>query len=465
MTKRLSRRLLLKGVGGVTLSFPALESLLPRAAWGQAARKRFAIFVRAGNGIVQNSGGDPERFWPEMPGPVTTASLSSGANAARATSELSSYASQLLLIKNVRLQFPRNACGHAEALPQLLTAANHTGGTSNSPRARGPSIDWRIAQANNAAGTAPLTFMAGPRQTYIAEGLSWSASEMRTPAERSPLNAFMRLTGLASAPPEVQRLVVERRKSVNDFVREQLRELSGKAQLSADDKRRLALHLDAVRDTELRMTCDLDPMQVTQVRAITSPEGNDVRPEVVRRFMDVAAWAFHCQLNSVATLQVGEGNDQTQYEIGGTRYPRFHWISHRINSDGSSGEPIPNAVELHHQVDRFQLRLFKYLLDRLASYPSAYGPNLLDDCAAVWVNDLGNGPPHSADNTPWIIAGSAGGALRTGLHVDHQRRTNNLVLNTIASAVGVRKTDGSLLNDFGDPSLPQGVLSNVLTVT
>jgi hypothetical protein len=465
MTNRLSRRLLLKGVGGVTLSFPALESLLPKSAWGQNTRKRFAVFVRAGNGVVQNNGTEAERFWPEATGPLTTASMTTGVNATRATVELADYAARLIFIKNVRLQFPRAACGHSEALPQLLTAATHTGGTGNSPLARGPSIDWRIAQANNPAGSAPLTFMAGPRQTYIGEGLSWSGPQMRTPAERSPLNAFMRLTGLASSPPEVQRLVVERRKSVNDLVRNQLREVSGKAQLSADDKRRLAMHLDAVRDTELRMTCDLEMTQAAQVRAITSPEGNDVRPEVVRRFMDVTAWAFSCQLNSVATLQVGEGNDQTQYDINGTRYPRFHWISHRVNSDGASGEPIPNAIELHHQVDRFQLRLFKYFLDRLASYPSAYGTNLLDDCAAVWVNDLGSGPPHSADNTPWIVAGGAGGALRTGVFVDHQKRTNNQVLNTLASAVGVRKADGSLLNDFGDPSLPGGVIPNLLTVT
>ncbi len=461
---KLSRRLVLRGLGGVTLSFPALESLLPKAAWGQVGRKRFAIFVRAGNGIVQGSGSDPERFWPDTPGPLTTAGLST-TSADRATSELAAYASQLIFLKNVRLQFPRGSCGHAEAIPQVLTAASQTGGTGNTPRARGMSIDWKIAQANNAPGTAPLTFMAGPRQTYIGEGLSWSAPEMRTTAERSPLNAFMRLTGLASAPPEVQRLIVERRKSVNDFVRDQLRELSGKAQLSANDKRRLALHLDAVRDTELRMTCDLDPAQVTQVQAITQPESNDVRPEVVRRFMDLSAWAFHCQLNSAVTLQVGEGNDQTMYDVNGTRYPRFHWISHRINSDGDMGTPIPNAVELHHQVDRLQLRLFKYLLDRLAAYPSAFGANLLDDCAAVWMNDLGNGPPHSADNTPWIIAGSAGGSLRTGLFVDHQKKPNNLVLNTLGSAVGVRKANGALLDDFGEASLAPGVLSNLLTIS
>lgn len=460
--KNMTRRLVLRGIGGVTLSFPALQSLLPRSAWAQPqARKRFAMFVRAGNGVVQG-GSDPERFWPASLGPMTVDALKTGTNAQRATSELADYATKLLFIKNVRLPFPRNSCGHSEALPQVLTAANHTGGTGNSALARGISVDWRIAQANNPMGVGPLTFMAGPRQTYISENLSWSGPQMRTPAERSPLNAFMRLTGLATAPADVQRLIVERRKSVNDLVRSQLRDLSGKAQLSAEDKRRLTLHLDSVRDTELRMTCDLDPAQASQVRAITNPEGNDVRPEVVRRFMDVAAWAFNCQLNSVATLQVGDGNDQTQYDINGTRLPRFHWISHRIYSDGSSGQPIPDAVELHHQIDRFQLRMFKYLLDRLASYPSAFGGSLLDECAAVWMNDLGSGPPHSADNTPWIIAGSAGGALKTGLTVDHQKRNNNLLLNTIATAVGVRKADGSAVDDFGDPSLAKGLIPSVM---
>lgn len=456
-SQSLDRRFFLKGIGGVTLALPVLESLMPREAWGQApVRHRFAVFMRAGNGIVQAGGDGGERFWPRAVGPVTTQSLTT-TDADRAVSELAAHASKLALVKNVRLPFGRPACGHSEAIVQVLTAQNHTGGSANNPRALGRSVDWAIAEKLNPAGVAPLTFMAGPQQAYIAEAMSWSAANTRTPAERSPANAYMRLTGLAGAPDEVQQQFAKRRKSVNDFVRAQLVELRSNPVLSASDKQRLTQHFDAVRDLEVQMRCDLAPDRVTAVNGTTNPQANDVRPDVVKRFGDLIAWAFNCRLNHASTVQVGEGNDATQYIINGTKLPRFHWISHRINSDGSDGTPIPNAVDLHASIDRMHLQLFKYLLDRLASYTSPYGGTLLDDTVAVWTNDLGSGPPHSADNTPWVMAGSAGGALRTGQHIDLGRQPNNVLLNTILSAVtGVRTTD------FGDASLPKNVVPALL---
>jgi hypothetical protein len=36
-------------------------------------------------------------------------------------------------------------------------------------------------------------------------------------------------------------------------------------------------------------------------------------------------------------------------------------------------------------------------------------------------------------------------------------------LNTIGSAVGLRNAAGDLLDDFGDPSLPRGVLPEIMT--
>lgn len=457
-----SRRRFLKGLGGVTLALPFFESLLPRAAWGQSMRHRFLMVMKAGNGVVQEGSEAGERFWPGTLGALTVADLKT-TYADRATSQLADYAPRLLMVKKVRLPFARNSCGHAEALPQVLTAQNHTGGTSNSPLALGRSVDWLLAEKLNPMGVGPLTFMAGPTSTYIGNGLSWSAPQQRAAAERSPLNAYMRLTGLSSAPPEVQQLVASRRKSVNDLVRSQLRELTQKPQLSTKDKQRLQQHLDAVRDMELQLTCDLPADQIAGVQGISQPESNDLRPEVVRRFIDLTAWAFNCRLNHVATLQVGPGNDGTQYTINGTKLPSFHWISHRIYADGSEGQAIPDAVELHHQVDTLQISFFKHLLDRLDSYQSPYGGTLLDDSVAVWTNDLGDGPPHDASNTPWILAGSGGGTLRTGQVVDHQKKGVNQVLNTLINAMGVRKPDGSPTDDFGDASLAKGVVANSLT--
>jgi hypothetical protein len=458
---RWSRRRFLRGVGGAVLALPMLESLWPKSAFAQAARHRFLMVVRAGNGIVQEGSEAGERFWPRALGALTVNDLKT-VNADRATSILGDYAPRLLMVKKVRLPFPTNQCGHAEAIPQVLTAQKNTGGTSNSPLALGRSVDWLVSEKLNGVGAAPLTFMAGPTNSYIGNALSWTTSQQRASAERSPKSAYLRLVGLAGAPPETQQLIANRRKSVNDLVRGQLRDLVAQPQLSSNDRQRLDQHLSAVRDMELQLSCDLAADQVTGVNAINSPEGNDVRPEVVRRFMDLTAWAFNCRLNHAATLQVGHGNDATEYTINGTKLPSFHWISHRIYADGSEGETIPNAVELHHQVDRLQLTLFKYLLDRLNSYASPYGGTLLDDCAACWTNDLGNGPPHDISSTPWIIAGGAGGTLKTGQAVDLGKKNINLVLNTLINAMGVRKSDGSPTDDFGDATLAKGVVPGAL---
>ncbi len=74
----------------------------------------------------------------------------------------------------------------------------------------------------------------------------------------------------------------------------------------------------------------------------------------------------------------------------------------------SEGEAIPNAIDLHHQVDRLQLQMFAHLLDRLQSYETPSGTTL-DDGVSVWLNDLSAGPPHAGENVPWILAGSCGG--------------------------------------------------------
>lgn len=457
---KLDRRKFLIGTGGVAVALPFLEAWSRARAGTPDDRPRFAVFVRAGNGVAQQYGDEPEQFWPRETGAIST-SILRDANGDRATSELAGYASRLNLLKGVQRPFGTPNCGHAESIPQCLTAARCSEGVANEPQAMGESADWRIARAMNPGGREPLAFMAGPGSAYIAEALSWSAPATRTPAERSPMNAYMRMMGLGAAPPEIQVRIAQRRMSVNDLVRTQMRSLLGRTDISSRDRMRLQQHFDAIRDTEIRMSCDLDPDLASGVMAITDPEANDVRPEVVRRFMDLVAFAFSCDLNRAASIQVGEGNDQTQYEIAGSVLPRFHWISHRIYSDGSEGETIPNAVDLHHQVDRLQLQMFAYLLSQLDSYASAYGGTILDDSVAVWMNDLGAGPPHSG-NVPWLLAGSAGGFLRTGQFLDLGGMTINRVLNTILSAVGVRKDDGSLVDDFGDSSLTGGLVDPIV---
>jgi hypothetical protein len=49
-----------------------------------------------------------------------------------------------------------------------------------------------------------------------------------------------------------------------------------------------------------------------------------------------------------------------------------------------------------------------------------------------------------------VLGGNAGGFLKTGIHLKTTGYTSK-VLNTIISACGVRKADGSLIDNFNDP--------------
>ncbi len=470
-----SRRRFFIGLGGVVLALPILDSL----DWAESRRsgRRWGIaraddgvphpviVVRAGNGVQQQWSTEPEHFWPAATGPLTTAILGGSTNTDRSTGELAAHASKLAIVKGINRPFGTPACGHSESIVQVLTAAQNTGGTANTPLSMGQSIDWRIADQLNPAGRDPITLMAGPTSAYIAEGLSWRAPGMRTSAERSPANQYMRMMGISGAPPEIQQRIVARRMSVNDLVRSQLSDLIASPVLSSGDRGRLQQHLEAVRDTELSaMSCEGDSVLTGEIASITDPTANDVRPDVVRTHMDVVTLAFACGYTRSATLQVGEGNDQTQYTIGGTLLPRFHWISHRIYSDGADGAPIPDAITLHQQVDRLQLQMFKHLLDRMDAISSPVaGHTLLDESLAIWTNDLSAGPPHGGTDMPWIIAGSAGGAIRTGQFVDVNGVTTNKLLNTILTAVGCTKSDGSPVDDFGDAGLAHGMIPELMT--
>ncbi len=87
-------------------------------------------------------------------------------------------------------------------------------------------------------------------------------------------------------------------------------------------------------------------------------------------------------------------------------------------------------------------------------------PQVRRVCA--WINDLSNGPPHSVNNLPYVLAGSADGFLRTGAYVDAGDTTHNKLLNTLATAVGLRKANGDPVDDFGHQSLEGGLIDDMI---
>jgi hypothetical protein len=215
--------------------------------------------------------------------------------------------------------------------------------------------------------------------------------------------------------------------------------------------RSLGSHFSTIRDVEntmqgMAVSCSDELLDMSAIEAMNSGQAfsqNGQIEEVAKLQMELVALTFACNANRVATLQVGDGTDQTRYTINGQTVERFHWVSHRVQSDGSSGAAIPQALEWHIAIDRLRMGTLKHLLEKWEEYQTPSGP-LLDNAFAMWTSHVATGPPHGFNNLPIIIAGSAGGFLKQGQYVDAGGVSNARVFNTLLTAMGL-PTD-----DFGE---------------
>ncbi len=463
-----SRRLFLRGAGTVALGLPFLEtfSRFGSRAGAQPPTDSFAVWLRQANGVAQAGNGEPERYWPRTTGALTADGLA--AESDRALSELAPYADKILAVAGLRFAFPGNGCGHSGGGNQCLTAARVSETPSgNESLAMGESVDNRIARELHPE-REPLTLFTGRKSGYLPEVLSYRGPlDLRT-GENDPFNAYMRMTGLAGMDVEIINRIRQRRMSVNDLVRDELRDLLSR-DLSIDDRRRLELHLSSIRDLEVQMGCRLPEMREMELEGIDPLSGGNYQ-QVTEMHNELIALGIACGYVRSATLQLGNGNDATQHRIpgyrGGAELPRFHQISHRIYSDGAEGDPIDGAQEMHNEIDKMHLRLFRNLLDRLSAYVADTGEPLLDRGVVCMTYDLGHGVSHTYRNVPFIFAGSCGGNLDVGKYIDvrggGEHITHNKMFNTILSAVGIRKPDGSPVDDFGDPSLEGGLIPEMI---
>jgi hypothetical protein len=395
-------------------------------------------------------------FWPRATGTIE-ANVMRTTDADRATSELRDHASKLNFVRGLDFHYSSNHAGG----PIAASTGAPVVGEDISVLPVGPSADVFIAEQLT-RGKDPLTLYAGAKGTFRDDAFSFAKGGTLRIGDNNPWNVYQRLTGLSQADPVVRAKLLAQRSSVNDLLRDDLQSLLARSDLSKADRERLDLHLSSVREMELGITAVMGPaVDAAAMQAVNGAHTTDENMEkVVAMQLDLVAFAFASDRVRTATLQIGGCNDHTRYTIGGAEAPPYHYVSHRAMSDGRGGDPIPDAVRLHHEIDRIHARFFKRLLDRTAAYTLPEGGTLLDSSIHLWVNSVSDGPSHSGKNIPHVLAGGAGGFLKTGLHLIASGYTSK-VLNTIISAAGVRKPNGDPIDDFNDPS-GTGLLSELV---
>ncbi len=444
------RRRFLMGAGGLIFALPFLESLvgldgIARADDLEKEPGRYAVFFRSAHGFVGS------KFWPSAKGPITDQTLSG-----RSLAALSPYKNNLLVVGGISHPYGSDGCDHKYGGIQALTGSRPYRGANegvNLALATGESLDFRI-QRTLMPGVEPLILTSGKRNSDrlgIQDFLSFRGSKDLVSGEISPFNAYKKIFGLVNGGPSDAKILL--RKSVNDYVKDGMKTLLSSSKLSAADTERLQLHMAGIRDTEKKIGMHLSDERIAQMEKgsnVNDYENNTI--EVLKMQLDLIALAIAAGAFRAITLQIGAGIDATQYLIKGQRFAGAHAISHRVATQMPfmDGAPLAGAEDMHVQLDIMHADLFKYLLDRLSSYKFG-SQTLLDYGTVMWFSEIADGPSHSHDNIPHILAGSCGGYLKTGNYVDGNCYVNK-ILNTVGSAVGLKNGNGPL-NNFGDQDL------------
>jgi Protein of unknown function (DUF1552) len=329
------------------------------------------------------------------------------------------------------------------------------------------SIDQQFATFLN--GTTPLPSLEiAIGQTSGGGGVIPGLSQVNgkfIPGVKNPLAAYQRIadriTGGAAAPdsgtptmstPGAAEQALLRRKSTLDFILADVNSFKGR--LGPEEAIKMDTYLESLRTLE-RGVGDLIPgspgnpsmpaggMVCSEIAAptlSTSTMMNDM-PAHNRLYLDIIAMAFACNITRVASAMWGGGENSEPIKFGNINISSWHSVSHG-DPDGAPGQQIIN-------MQAYLAGEFVYFVEKLKSYSDGEF-SLLDNTAAVFCTQNGSSQnglngnfaatDHPPAHAPFVVAGSGGGAWKTGRLIDIGGRYQNDVYLSIAKAIGMDVT-------------------------
>jgi hypothetical protein len=414
-----TRRAILRGAAGAAIGLPFLEALAPRRARAAGAPPKRFVVMFSPNGTLPTQWSPTGGETDFVLGPILT--------------PLEPHRDGLVIIKGLNQQ-GGGGDGHQNGIGGMLTGEplnpGPFAGVGAPPAgwATGPSVDQRIADASD--GMTKLRSLELGVQVGSADNwgrMVYRAANQPLPPDDDPAAVYARVFADLHTDPAVLARLRKRRQSILDAVGGQYTRLG--ARLGADDKQRLDAHLQAVREVETRLTTDPvtagGACQDPTVTAV-SAQANDSFPAVGSLQMDLLVMALACDITRVATLQWTRSVSET----------RFTWlnITEGHHTLSHLGDDDAGAVDKLTRINNWYATQLASLIARLKAVPDANGTTLFDNTVILWANELAKGNTHSRMGAPYVLAGGAGGALRTGRFLDYTAQAlphNNLLLSLV----------------------------------
>ncbi len=323
----------------------------------------------------------------------------------------------------------------------------------------GPSIDQVVAKAFG--DTAPYQRAAddpSPETLFRSVQLGvecqdptslnrmiYAGKDQPLHPEVNPKSAFDRLfkgapPSTGSSPEEAQAAAVKeaaRERAIVDLVARDLRRL--RTRIGAEDFEKVDRHLEALNALERRIGQGGGGGSLS-CRVPTAPAGGafDLK---LQQMTDVAVAALACDVTRVMSLQWSYAFSHVKHS----------WIGlgdhHGYSHDGADRRKELTAIDSWYAAQVLDL------LQKLDSVKEGNG-TLLDNTLVVIGRELGS-TAHSMERAPFILAGGAAGALKTGrwLNVDGQPHAKLLV--------SIGRMMGLDINSFGDRNKDSGPLAGL----
>ncbi|HEX6763890.1 MAG TPA: DUF1552 domain-containing protein [Polyangiaceae bacterium] len=451
---KLTRRRLLSGMGalGVALTSPVWRAatVFGQDAVAQGAKRFIGMF--SANGTIAND------FFPSGPA-GTDAPLALG----RILAPLAEHVSELLVLRGVNMNSTvENELGVSGALkpggPHMkgpgamltggsLEAGSFTGSGGPAGYADRISVDQFIA--NRIGGStkfASLEFGVRIEGQEPLRVISYRGANQPNTAVDDPFAMYQRIFADANlTETEFQRVKAERL-SVLDFLKDDIGRLQ--ARLNAEDRARLEAHLGGVRSIEQRLNAASNDCMPPTVPARFDLRAMENFPTVGKLQMDLMLLAHACDLTRVSTFMWANADSWQYFPWVGVN-EEHHELSHAGDSDSA-------AIEKLVTINAWHAEQVKYVLDYLARTREANGTTLLENTLFLWGNELGSGNTHSYKDIPWLLAGRAGGRLRTGRYLRYSDLPHNDLLVSVCNAMGFDD-----VTSFGIPGVCTGPLPNL----
>lgn len=232
----------------------------------------------------------------------------------------------------------------------------------------------------------------------------------------SPLELYGRVFGPGFFDPSQGPFVPDPRtvlrRSVLSAVGEDAARLT--AQLGSHDRQRLDQYLTSLRQLENQIEVSLSPPDLAACTRPRAPAGEQVGTELAQAkkthqlMTELLVFALLCDQTRVFNMLFSWGTSELRKAGAQTAH---HQYTHDELVDPELGyQPEATAFVLE------SMQAWASFVQRLASTPEGDG-TLLDRCLVLAHSESSFAKSHQVTTLPVMIAGSAGGRLRPGLHV------------------------------------------------